>query len=64
MRQAGRYLPEYRAVRERYSFLDMCRKPEVVREVTLQPIERFDMDAAIIFCDILIPLAPMGLMLS
>lgn len=61
MRQAGRYLPEYRAIRAKYSFLEMCHQPEVVREITLQPIRRFDMDAAIIFADILLPLVPMGL---
>ncbi|RJP78404.1 MAG: uroporphyrinogen decarboxylase [Candidatus Zixiibacteriota bacterium] len=60
MRQAGRYLPEYLAVRERYSFLDACRTPEVACELTLQPIRRFGFDAAILFSDILIPLAPMG----
>jgi len=60
MRQAGRYLPEYRAVREKHSFLDVCRIPEVCAEVTAQPIERFGFDAAIIFQDILIPLIGMG----
>ncbi len=53
MRQAGRYLPEYRAVRERFSFTEMLRHPEVCAEVTLQPIDRFGMDAAILFSDIL-----------
>ncbi len=64
MRQAGRYLPQYRAVREQVSFLELCRSPERVCEVTLQPIEEFGFDAAILFCDILIPLQAMGLDLS
>ena len=64
MRQAGRYLPEYRAVREKHSFLDVCRVPEICAEVTAQPIERFGFDAAIIFQDILIPLMGMGVPLD
>jgi uroporphyrinogen decarboxylase len=53
MRQAGRYLPEYRAVREKYSMIDTIRTPELAVQVTLQPLQRFDLDAAIIFADIL-----------
>ena len=60
MRQAGRYLPEYRALRETHSFLELCRVPELCAEVTAQPIIRFDFDAAILFQDILIPLMGMG----
>jgi uroporphyrinogen decarboxylase len=61
MRQAGRYLPAYRAVRQRASFLDLCRNPALATEVTLQPIDEFGFDAAILFSDILITLPAMGL---
>ena len=60
MRQAGRYLPEYREVRSGSSFLGMVHDPERASEVTLQPIRRYGMDAAVIFCDILVPPAAMG----
>jgi len=60
MRQAGRYMAEYRAVRERHDFLSICRSPELAVQVTLQPIERLGVDAAILFSDIMIPLPAMG----
>jgi uroporphyrinogen decarboxylase len=61
MRQAGRYMPQYRALREKYSLLELCRHPELAVEVTLQPLQVIDVDAAILFSDLLLPLAPMGL---
>jgi uroporphyrinogen decarboxylase len=64
MRQAGRYMPEYRKLREKWGILDLIRNPELAVEVTMQPIEAFDLDAAIIFSDILPILEPMGLSLS
>ncbi len=60
MRQAGRYLPEYRAVRKRHSFLEVCHEPELACEVTLQPVDILGVDAAILFSDIMIPLEGMG----
>ena len=64
MRQAGRYMAEYRALRAKHSILELCKTPELAAQVTLQPIERFPLDAAIIFADILLPLEPMGLSLE
>ena len=64
MRQAGRYMKEYRALRKRFSFLEMCKNPELASTVTLLPIEKFKLDAAIIFADILLPLEPMGIELE
>ncbi|MDE3219919.1 MAG: uroporphyrinogen decarboxylase [Nitrospirota bacterium] len=64
MRQAGRYMAEYRSLRARHSMLELCKTPELAAQVTLQPIDRFPLDAAIIFADILLPLEPMGLSLE
>ena len=61
MRQAGRYMSDYRALRQRYSLLDICRTPELAVTVTLQPVNAIDVDAAILFSDLLIPFTPMGL---
>src|SRR5438552_7147547 len=60
MRQAGRYMPEYRAIRARHGFLELCKNPEAAAEVTLQPVERLGVDAAILFADILLIVEPLG----
>src|SRR5512140_2779879 len=64
MRQAGRYMPEYRAVREKHSILEICKTPELAAKVTIEAAERLDVDAAIIFADLLLPVEPMGMRLS
>ena len=61
MRQAGRYLPEFRKVREKHDFFTICQTPELACEITLQPISRFDLDAAIIFSDILVVPQALGM---
>jgi uroporphyrinogen decarboxylase len=61
MRQAGRYMPDYRALRARHSLLEICRQPELAVAVTLQPVDVVDVDAAILFSDLLLPFTPMGL---
>src|SRR5262249_9884601 len=64
MRQAGRYMEAYRALREKYTILEIIKTPELACEVTMQPVNAFNLDAAIIFADILPPLEGMGLKLS
>jgi uroporphyrinogen decarboxylase len=61
MRQAGRYMADYRELRRRYSLLEICRQPDLAVAVTLQPVEVIDVDAAILFSDLLVPFTPMGL---
>ena len=61
LRQAGRYMPEYMAVRQHHSLLEICRTPEIAAEVTITAAERLEVDAAIIFADLLLPFTPMGL---
>lgn len=64
MRQAGRYMKEYRDIRARFSFLDLCKRPDLATEITITPVERLGVDAAILFTDILLPLEPMGVKLE
>src|SRR5207245_11470009 len=61
MRQAGRYMPEYRAVRKQYSLIEICKNPKVAAEVTITAAEALGVDAAIVFADLLLPLEVMGL---
>src|ERR1700730_4973577 len=63
MRQAGRYLRQYRELRAKYGILEICKRPDLAATVTLQPVEILDVDAAIIFADLLLPVEPMGLKL-
>ena len=60
MRQAGRYMAEYRALRRSHSILEICKTPRLAAEVTQQPVEALDVDAAIVFADLLLPLEVMG----
>ncbi len=64
MRQAGRYMKQYRDIRGRHGILEICKRPDLAAQVTLQPVEILDVDAAIIFADLLLPVEPMGLKLS
>ncbi|MBV8069866.1 MAG: uroporphyrinogen decarboxylase, partial [Acidobacteriaceae bacterium] len=64
MRQAGRYLKPYREIRSKHTILEICKRPELAAAVTLQPVEILDVDAAIIFADLLLPIEPMGLKLD
>jgi uroporphyrinogen decarboxylase len=64
MRQAGRYMKQYREIRARHSILEICKRPDLAAQVTLQPVEILDVDAAIIFADLLLPVEPMGLKLQ
>lgn len=64
MRQAGRYMSEYRAIRANHTLLEICAQPDLAAEVTLQPVNKLGVDAAILFADILLPLVPMGINLE
>ncbi|MEZ5399076.1 MAG: uroporphyrinogen decarboxylase [Bryobacteraceae bacterium] len=64
MRQAGRYMPQYREIRKHHHILEICKRPDLAAAVTLQPVEALDVDAAIIFADLLLPVEPMGLKLE
>src|SRR6201996_196059 len=64
MRQAGRYMKQYRQIRDRHGILEICKRPDLAATVTLQPVEILDVDAAIIFADLLLPVEPMGLKLE
>src|SRR3982751_216449 len=63
MRQAGRYMKQYREIRAHHGILEICKRPDLAAQVTLQPVEILDVDAAIIFADLLLPVEPMGLKL-
>jgi uroporphyrinogen decarboxylase len=64
MRQAGRYMKQYREIRAKHTLLEICKRPDLAAQVTLQPVEILDVDAAIIFADLLLPVEPMGLKLQ
>ena len=64
MRQAGRYMKQYREMRAKHGILEICKRPDLAAAVTLQPVEILDVDAAIIFADLLLPVEPMGLKLN
>src|SRR5574341_1900266 len=64
MRQAGRYLKQYREIRAKHGILEICKRPDLAAAITLQPVEVLDVDAAIIFADLLLPAEPMGLRLK
>src|SRR5919199_3284499 len=64
MRQAGRYMKQYREIRARHGILEICKRSDLASTVTLQPVEILDVDAAIIFADLLLPVEPMGLKLE